>query len=73
MKDQEKIEYSAYTLLERWRRKARDEHPLISPDYLPEPPAIKPRNFATNRPSRTRYVIERPKRVAPPRYKQPVY
>jgi hypothetical protein len=73
MKDQEKIEYSAYTLLERWRRKARDEHPLISPDHSSEPPAIKPRNFATNRPSRTRYVIERPKRVAPPRYKQPVY
>ena len=27
MKDQEKIEYNAYTLLERWKQMARDEHP----------------------------------------------
>ncbi|CAF0721619.1 unnamed protein product [Adineta ricciae] len=75
MKDQEKIEYSAYTLLERWRRMARDQHP--NPSYVPEsepaPPEVKPRTFANNRPSRTRYIIERPRTSALPRYQRPVY
>jgi hypothetical protein len=74
MKDQEKIEYSAQTLLERWRRIAIDEHPLES-STIPSsaPPEIIPRTFASNRPSRTRYIIERPKPGTPPRFKRPVY
>jgi hypothetical protein len=28
MKEQEKIEYNAHALLERWRQMARDEHPV---------------------------------------------
>jgi hypothetical protein len=70
MKDQEKIEYSAQTLLERWRRIANDEHPFIS---ISKPPDIKPRTFANNRPSRTRYVIERAKLSGLPRTNPPVY
>jgi hypothetical protein len=54
MKDQEKIECSAHTLLERWQRLARDEHPIL-PSL---PPKIKPRRVVVNRPSRARYVIE---------------
>jgi hypothetical protein len=73
MKDQEKIEYSAQTLLERWRRIARDEHPLNSSIHSPSPPEIKPRSFAINRPSRTRYIIERPKPNTPPRTNRYVY
>ncbi|CAF1324767.1 unnamed protein product [Adineta steineri] len=78
MKDQEKIEYSAYTLLERWKRKARDEHPLLSSNDSistpsPPPPQVKPRTFSTNRPSRSRYIIELSKPNIPPRTKPPVY
>ena len=61
MKDQERIEYSAQTLLERWRRRARDEHPLVASTHSQVPPTVKPRNFASNRPSRTRYILDRPK------------
>lgn len=69
MKDQEKIEYSAQTLLERWTRIARDEHPILnvtistsSNHSTPHSaPQIKPRTLAINRPSRTRYIIDRPK------------
>lgn len=78
MKDQEKIEYSAQTLLERWRRIARDEHPLINSEQLPssmplEPPQIKPRTLSVNRPSRTRYIIERPKLKTPQRTNRSIY
>ena len=74
MKDQEKIEYSAQTLLERWRRKARDEHPLPNPvPPTPAPaPKAKPRDFAINRPSRTRYVVDVPKPRLTPRFVQPI-
>jgi hypothetical protein len=75
MKDQEKIEYSAQTLLERWRRIARDEHPLMTSVASSSslPPETKPRMLAINRPSRTRYIIERPKPSTPPRTKRPSY
>jgi len=73
MKDQEKIEYSAQTLLERWRRMARDEHPLDYPVQSSTPPKAKPRIFAINRPSRTRYIIERPRPNIPPRIPRTIY
>jgi hypothetical protein len=73
MKDQEKIEYSAQILLERWIRIARDEHPLSFSVHSSLPPEIKPRNLAINRPSRTRYIIERPKLSTPPRTHRPIY
>ncbi len=72
MKDQEKIEYSAQTLLERWIRIARDEYPIISSDPSSLPPKIKPRTLAINRPSRTRYIIDRPKPSTPLRTNQPI-
>jgi hypothetical protein len=67
MKDQEEIEYSAHTLLEQCRRKARDEHSTTSRVSSPSPPEIKPRTFATDRLSRTRYIIERPQPDVLPR------
>ena len=45
-----------------------DEHPLKSSTSSSTPPDIIPRTFASNRPSRTRYIIERPKR-----FKRPIY
>ena len=77
MKDQEKIEYSAHTLLERWRRKAINEHPNLSPDQSSLssslPPEIIPRKSVMNRPSRIRYIIERPKSTVSSRTNRPVY
>jgi len=73
MKDQEKIEYSAQTLLERWIRIAKDEHPLLSSIDSSLPPKIKPRNLAINRPSRTRYIIERSKPDRLSRTIRPIY
>ena len=46
MKDQEKIEYSAHTLLARWQQMAKDAHPTA-----------KPRTTISSGP---RYILERP-------------
>ncbi len=78
MKDQERIEYSAHTLLEQWRQMARNEHPLISESTSSStssslPPEVKPRSTSANRPSRSRYMLATPTPVTPPRVNRPKF
>ena len=59
MKDQEKIEYSAQVLLERWQQLARNEYPLFTSSSMnPLAPNIVPRKIFSYR---SKYHLESPK------------
>lgn len=57
MKDQEKIEYSAQVLLERWQKLARNEFPLFTGTTITSLPRIQPRTVFSHRP---KYNLEQP-------------
>ena len=70
MKDQEKIEYSAQVLLERWQTLARNEYPLFtSTSTNTSPPVISRRTVFSHRP---KYNLEQPASGHQSRMDQPI-